>query len=80
MQKYVLSFNEHHFFPESLVQDTGQWDTGCGMQWNTSQHITVYIYILHITKSRNVTNAVQSLRPFFFLKTLKMPKKIEALQ
>lgn len=32
MQKYALPFTEHHFFPESMVQDTGQWDTGCGMQ------------------------------------------------
>lgn len=51
--------------------------------WNAVKHITtyycIYIYILHITKSRNVTNAVQNLRPFFF-KTPKMPKKIEALQ
>lgn len=47
----------------------------------TQHHNTLlYIYILHITKSRNVTNAVQILRLFFFFKTPKMSKKIEALQ
>lgn len=42
--------------------------------------LCIYIYILHITKSRSVTNAVQILRLFFFFKTPKMPKKIKAVQ